>query len=141
MPSASICPPFRDLVARLETCPDEFLLWFHHVRWDYRMRSGRTLWDELCFRYNRGVESVRHMQQTWEAISDCVDAARAEHVRALLRVQEREARWWRDSCLLYFQTFSQRPIPPQYEPPAETLDYYRSLTHYYAPGIPERRFG
>ncbi|MFN8561486.1 MAG: alpha-glucuronidase family glycosyl hydrolase [Anaerolineae bacterium] len=135
------CPPFRDWVASLDTCPDEYLLWFHHVRWDYRMRSGRTLWDELCFRYNRGVESVRHMQQTWEAISDCVDAARAEHVRALLRVQEREARWWRDSCLLYFQTFSQRPIPPQYEPPAETLDYYRSLTHYYAPGIPERRFG
>ncbi|MCC6802361.1 MAG: alpha-glucuronidase [Anaerolineae bacterium] len=134
------CLPFRDLVANLETCPDEFLLWFHHVRWDYRMKSGRTLWDELCFKYNHGVESVRHMQQTWDALAGYVDAARFEHVRVLLRVQEQEARWWRDACLLYFQTFSRRPIPPEYESPAETLDYYRKLTHYFVPGIRERRF-
>ncbi len=81
------------------------------------------------------------MQATWESLAQYVDAARFEHVKALLRIQEQEARWWRDACLLYFQSFSKLPIPPEYEQPAETLDYYVNLTHYYVPGIPERRFG
>ncbi len=135
------CPPFRDLIANLDTCPDEYLLWFHHVAWDHRMKSGRTLWDELCYRYNFGVQSVRAMQATWDSLAGYVDDARFEHVKALLRIQESEARWWRDACLLYFQTFSKQPIPPEYEQPAETLEYYENLTHYYVPGIPERRFG
>ena len=135
------CSPFRELVASLETCPEELLLWFHHVPWDYRMKSGRTLWDELCYRYNIGVESVRQMQQTGSRSPGWVDAARFEHVQALLRIQEQEARWWRDACLLYFQTFSGMPIPPEYEQPAKSLDYYENLTHYYVPGIRERRFG
>lgn len=134
------CPPFRDRVARRETCPDEFLLWFHHVPWRHVLRSGRTLWDELCFRYNRGVQTVRAMQRTWDALSGAVDEARHEHVRALLAIQEKEARWWRDACLLYFQQFSRMTIPPQYAQPEHTLDYYENLAHYYVPGIPERRF-
>ena len=76
------------------------------------MRSGRTLWDELCHRYSAGVAAVAEMRQTWEAVAPLVDAARAAHVRALLAIQEEEARWWRNACLLYFQTFSQRPLPP-----------------------------
>jgi alpha-glucuronidase len=132
--------PYREQVSGLDTCPDELLLWFHHVPWQHPMKSGRTLWGELCFRYNRGVESVRQMQHTWQSLADFVDADRFEHVRVLLMIQEKEARWWRDACLLYFQTFSRLPIPPEYEPPAESLDYYRNLTHYYVPGIPERRF-
>ncbi len=135
------CPPFRDLIANPDTCPDEYLLWFHHVAWDHRMKSGRTLWGELCYRYNFGVQSVRAMQATWDSLAGYVDNARFEHVKALLRIQESEARWWRDACLLYFQTFSKQPIPPEYEQPAETLEYYENLTHYYVPGIPERRFG
>ncbi len=79
------------------------------------------------------------MQQTWESIAEYVDAARAEHVRALLRIQEKEARWWRDACLLYFQTFSKMPIPPEYDQPAETLEYYENLKHYFVPGIVEQR--
>ncbi len=134
------CPPFRDLVASVETCPDELLLWFHHVPWQHVMKSGRTLWDELCFRYNRGVEAVRAMQRTWNELAEYVDPARAEHVRALLRIQEKEARWWRDACLLYFQRFSRLPIPPEYEQPEHSLEYYERLTHYYVPGIPELRF-
>ena len=70
-----------------------------------------------------------------------VDEARFEHVRALLRIQEQEARWWRDACLLYFQTFSKLPIPAEYEQPDKPLSYYRDLKHYYVPGIRERRFG
>ncbi|HLU12074.1 MAG TPA: hypothetical protein VK003_20530, partial [Oceanobacillus sp.] len=96
--------------------------------------------DELCYRYNLGVEQVRQMQQDWESLAEYVDAARFEHVRALLRIQEKEARWWRDACLLYFQTFSKLPIPAEYEQPAESLEYYMNLTHYYVPGIPEMRF-
>ncbi len=132
--------PYRERVADLATCPEELLLWFHRVSWQHRMRSGRTLWDELCFAYNEGVDMVRGMQQTWDSLAGCVDSARFEHVRSLLAIQEKEARWWRDACLLYFQTFSGLPIPPECEQPAETLDYYRRLTHYYVPGIPEMRF-
>lgn len=134
------CPPFRDRVASLETCPDALLLWFHHVPWEYVVKSGRTLWDELCFRYNLGVQEVREMQRTWDALAGDVDEARHAHVRSLLAIQEKEARWWRDACLLYFQQFSRLPIPPEYEQPQRTLEYYESLTHYYVPGIPERRF-
>ncbi len=135
------CSPFRELVADRETCPEELLLWFHHVPWDHVMASGRTLWDELCYRYNLGVAQVGQMIETWDALAAYVDRARFEHVRALLAIQEKEARWWRDACLLYFQTFSQRPIPPEYEPPAESLAYYMNLRHYYVPGIPEKLDG
>ena len=132
--------PYREQLSSLDTCPEELLLWFHHVPWQHSMKSGRALWDELCYRYNSGVESVRQMLHTWDSLAEFVDAARFEHVRALLVIQEKEARWWRDACLLYFQTFSRLPIPAEYEQPAESLDYYRNLTHYYVPGIPERRF-
>jgi alpha-glucuronidase len=134
------CSPYREQAANLDTCPEELLLWFHHVPWQHRMRSARTLWDELCFKYNQGVAQVRHMQDTWDSLADFVDAARFEHVKTLLTIQEKEARWWRDACLLYFQTFSNLPIPSEYEQPAESLDYYMNLKHYYVPGIPERRF-
>jgi len=132
------CSPYRELVGNLATCPDELLLWFHHVPWTYPMQSGRTLWDELCDKYQTGIESVRHMQQIWDSLADFVDEARFKHVQTLLRIQEKEARWWRDACLLYFQTFSRLPIPG--DPPAESLEYYMRLEHYYVPGIPERRF-
>ncbi|MBN1284521.1 MAG: alpha-glucuronidase [Anaerolineae bacterium] len=133
--------PYREQVSDLAACPEEVLLWFHHVSWRHTMKSGRTLWDELCFKYNHGVASVRQMQQAWDALAGFVDAARFEHVKALLKIQAKEAAWWRDACLLYFQTFSGLPIPPEYEPPAASLEYYMNLAHYYVPGIRERRFG
>jgi len=132
--------PFRERIANLATCPDELLLWFHHVAWDYRMKSGRTLWDTLCLKYQQGVDAVRHMQQVWNSLAEYVDPARFEHVSALLKIQEQESRWWRDACLLYFQTFAKRTFPSELEAPAESLDYYMNLTHYYVPGIRERRF-
>jgi alpha-glucuronidase len=133
--------PYREQLANLDTCPEELLLWFHHVTWQHKMKSGRTLWGELCHKYNSGVESVRQMQRTWDSLAGFVDEARFVHVKALLKIQEKEACWWRDACLLYFQTFSNLPIPSQYEQPTESLDYYMNLTHYYVPGIAERRFG
>jgi alpha-glucuronidase len=130
--------PYRELIANRATCPERLLLWFHHVPWLYTMKSGRTLWDELCCRYNTGVDSVRHMQQTWDSLAVYVDGARFEHVKTLLKIQEKEARWWRDACLSYFQSFSRLPIPPEYEQPAESLEYYENIRHYYVPGIHER---
>jgi alpha-glucuronidase len=133
------CSPYHDEIANPGTCPENLLLWFHHVSWEHRMKSGRTLWGELCFKYNEGVRQVRQMQATWASLADFVDPARFEHVRSLLAIQEQEARWWRDACLLYFQTFSKQAIPPEYEQPAQTLEYYINLKYYFVPGIPERR--
>lgn len=128
-------PPVRERFATSKTCPESLLLWFHHLPWDHRLRSGRTLWDELCLRYQAGVEAVRKMRATWEGLEAFVDAARHRHVRALLAIQEKEARWWRDACVLYFQTFSQRPLPEGCEPPEASLEHYMSLEHRYVPGI------
>ncbi|HEX6924586.1 MAG TPA: alpha-glucuronidase family glycosyl hydrolase [Longimicrobiaceae bacterium] len=128
-------PEVRDRFANRETVPDEYLLWFHRVRWDERLRSGRTLWEELCYRYNLGVEQVRGMQRLWDSMQGKVDEQRFADVRAFLAIQEKEARWWRDAVLLYFQQFSRMPIPEEYERPEHTLQYYMGLEFPYAPGI------
>src|SRR5690606_38617723 len=93
---------FRDL----DRIPDDYLLWFHRVGWDHRMESGRTLWEELVHRYYEGVDQVRWMRRTWESVEGLIDDERFQHVKALLAVQEDHAIWWRDSCVLYFQSFS-----------------------------------
>jgi alpha-glucuronidase len=121
--------------ASLETCPEPLLLWFHHVAWTHVLGSGRTLWQELCSKYQAGVDGVRRMIATWETVSDHVDRARFQQVRELLLVQEREARWWRDACLLYFQTFSRLPLPDGVEGPERSLEHYRAMRFPDAPGI------
>lgn len=128
-------PPVAAYYASLQTCPDSFLLWYHHVPWTYKMKSGRTLWDELCYRYNSGVDSAQWMQQQWNLQKGKVDDERFEQVKMLLGIQVKEAVWWRNACLLYFQTFSKMPIPANYEKPDHTLEYYQSLRFPYAPGI------
>ncbi|GIV59103.1 MAG: xylan alpha-1,2-glucuronidase [Rhodothermaceae bacterium] len=128
-------PPLDSIYGHLDTVPEKFLLWFHHVPWDHRMASGRTLWDELVHRYTAGVEAVRAMRATWRQLEGLIDARRYEQVAAFLRIQEKEARWWRDACVSYFQTFSRRPIPAGLEPPAHPLDHYRALRFPHAPGI------
>ncbi|WP_442958356.1 alpha-glucuronidase family glycosyl hydrolase [Povalibacter sp.] len=115
-------------------CPEQFLLWFHHLPWDYRMHSGRTLWDELVVTYTRGVQAVSAMRDTWAATAPYVDAERHAQVAAFLAIQEKEARWWRDASIAYFQTFSGRPLPAGEAAPAHSLDYYKSLEFPYAPG-------
>ncbi len=120
-------PPVRDLFANLATCPEKYLVWFHHVPWDYRMRSGRTLWDDLAWHYQRGVDWVRATRQRWLALAGgAIDAERHAHVAQKLELQERDAIWWRDACLLYFQTFSRRPLPRGVEKPQKTLAEYRA---------------
>ena len=131
---AQYAPEVRSKFENINTCPEEYLLWFHHVSWSYKMKSGRTLWNELCNKYYTGVDSVRAMQKEWNALKSFVDKERFEQVKMLLAIQETEAVWWRNACLLYFQTFSKMPIPEQYEKPDHTLEYYRSLEFPFAPG-------
>jgi len=114
--------------------PEQFLLWFHHVPWDHRMKSGRILWDELVVHYSHGVEVVSQTRATWDALAPYVDAERHAQVAAFLAIQQQEAQWWRDACIAYFQTFSKRPLPAGYAPPAHPLEYYQSLKFPYAPG-------
>jgi alpha-glucuronidase len=127
--------PVRELFDKIESCPEKYLLWFHHVRWNYKMKSGRTLWEELCHKYYGGVDSVRAMRKTWESLAGHLDDERFRHVQALLKIQEKEAVWWRNACLLYFQTFSKMEIPPEYEKPDKSLEHYMQLKFPYAPGI------
>ncbi len=128
-------PEVRNLFNDPRTCPENLLLWFHHVPWDYRMNSGKTLWEEICIKYHEGVDSVRWLRSEWGKMKNFVDIERFEKVENLLLKQERDAKIWRDGCLLYFQTFSKRPFPENLEKPEHDLDYY--ITHKYTdiPGI------
>ncbi len=102
------------------------LLWFHHLPWDYRTASGRTLWDELVVRWSDGAKQVSAMRATWDRMRPYVDAERFDEVAGILRTQEREAKWWRDSCIAYFQTFSHRPTPQGYAEPPHPAAYYEA---------------
>ena len=124
---AQYFPPVRDRYGNRKTVPDSLLLWFHHVRWTDRLSSGRTLWDELVHRYSAGVDSVRAMQREWRSVRASIDAERFAEVDSFLSIQAREARWWRDAALSYFQTFSRMPIPAGYERPVHPLTYYEQL--------------
>jgi alpha-glucuronidase len=127
-------PQVRDRFADLKTVTDDYILWFHHVPWDYKMASGRILWDELTFRYCQGIGGVIKMEKTWDGLSTFVDSERYEETRAFLAIQESEARWWRDASVLYFQTFSKRPITDSCGPPADTLEHFMSTNLRYVPG-------
>lgn len=131
---AQYFPEARKLWEDINTCEEKYLLWFHHVPWGFIMKSGRTLWEELCYQYYTGAEDVKQMQQTWEALRPFADKERFEQVMQLLKIQHEEAVWWRNACLLYFQTFSKKPIPAAYEQPDKTLEYYKSLRFPFAPG-------
>ncbi len=113
-----LCRLYNDI----STCPENLLTWFHHVPWDYRMKSGRTFWDELCHKYDDGVRQARQFLAVWDAMQPYVDSQRFSEVQRKLRIQARDSEWWRDACLLYFQTFSNRPIPQDMEHPVHNLD-------------------
>jgi alpha-glucuronidase len=116
--------------------PEKYLLWFHHLSWDYPMASGRTLWDELVMHYSRGVEYVREMRRTWATLAAYVDSERFAETSAFLAIQEDEARWWRDACIAYFQSVSMRPLPDGIAPPMHSLAEYEAISTPYAPGNP-----
>jgi alpha-glucuronidase len=130
--SAPVAARFADI----EQTPENLLLWFHHVPWDYKLPGGGLLWDELVRHYSRGVDSVTAMRKTWAGLAAYVDAQRYAQVEAFLAIQEHEAQWWRDASIAYFQSLARRPLPQGYPPPPHSLEYYETLCVPYAPGNP-----
>jgi alpha-glucuronidase len=98
-------PPLRDSLNNPETCPEKFLLWFHHIPWNYRMQSGRTLWEELRYKYQSGVDAAFAFQKLWEEMKPYIDEERFKAIQAKLKIQVEDAIIWRDVCLGYFQPF------------------------------------
>lgn len=129
--------PYRTQYASASTCPDELLLWFHHLPWDYRMKSGATLWDELCRHYEQGCNKVSDMQKAWYAAAPYLDSSLYKDVERRLATQARDAQWWKDGCLLYFGEFSGMPLPDDVTAPVHTLESLRGIdlgiTNYESP--------
>ncbi|MEQ3650883.1 alpha-glucuronidase family glycosyl hydrolase [Hyphomonas sp.] len=126
--------PLAQQWASLDTVPDELLLWFHRVSWDYQLSNGQTLWHELVSRYDQGVNAVETMQAQWAALEKEIDAERFAQVSAFLGIQHQEAIWWRDASIAYWQSVNGLPLPEGAEPPAHDLGHYKSLSFPNAPG-------
>ncbi|MBR5715951.1 MAG: alpha-glucuronidase [Bacteroidales bacterium] len=132
-------PDFGNVMEDLSTCPDKYLLWFHHVPWTHRCQSGRTVWEELCYHYQNGVNEARQLQRQWNSLEGAIDPDIFRDVQIRLMTQTRDAEWWKDGCLLYFQSLHGMPFPDFLDPPVHTLEeckhsrlnvgLYRSPTH------------
>lgn len=131
---AQYAPPVARRFADLATIDERDLLWFHHVPWDHRMRSGRTLWEELVARYTEGVAQVDAMAKDWAGLEGRIDSGRFDKAAAFLRIQRAEAQWWRDASLAYFLQVSGRALPSGYTPPLHDLNYYKGLSFPHPPG-------
>ncbi|WP_022824485.1 alpha-glucuronidase family glycosyl hydrolase [Hymenobacter norwichensis] len=124
-------PGAQQVWASPATCPVNYLLWFHHVPWTQPLSTGRTLWNELTTRYYTGADSVLWMQRQWEQAKPSLDPELYTDVAARLRVQHREALWWRDACVLYFQSIAKQPLPPGLPPPTRPLTDIKELVDIY----------
>ncbi|WP_288444693.1 alpha-glucuronidase [uncultured Chryseobacterium sp.] len=119
--------PLNERYGNISTCPENLILWFHHVPWDYTMKDGKSLWDELCYTYDSGVKKVRDYQKTWDRMEPYIDKQRFADVQSKLKIQSKDAVWWKDACLLYFQTFSKKPIPYDTERPIHELEDLKKI--------------
>ncbi|GAA0574342.1 alpha-glucuronidase family glycosyl hydrolase [Rhizomicrobium electricum] len=128
--------PLAAIFADPNKTPEPLLLWFHHLPWDHKMVSGRTLWDELALHYARGVENVKAMQATWARMKPYVDAERWQITADFLAMQYDSAVEWRDASIAYFQSLSGRPLPHGVPAPAHDLDWYKAKRLPFAPGNP-----
>ena len=108
--------PLTSTFANLETCPENLLLWFHHLPWDYTMSSGRTLWEEICLHYNAGIGQVEDFRALWESLKPFVSPTLYEEVSTKLLIQRNDAEWWRDACVGYFQKLNGLPLPADVRP-------------------------
>lgn len=120
--------PLSSTFNNLSSCPEMYLLWFHHVPWSYRLKNGKDLWTELCVRYDHGVQTIRFFQKDWDKMKGSIDSERFTEVQSKLRTQCRDAQIWKDACLLYFQQFSKREIPFEIERPIHDLQSLKELT-------------
>jgi len=133
---AQYAPAWQQVFNDPRTTPDDLLLWFHHVPWDYRMHSGATLWETLLRRYDSGVADVVAMRRQWQSLDGQVDAQRYREVATSLATQEREARWWRDASIAYWLSVAQRPLPNGVAPPAHDLTTYKAVHFCHVAGDP-----
>jgi alpha-glucuronidase len=131
---AQYAPEVAARFASLDTVPDAYLLWFHHLPWDYRLHGVATVWETLVDHYDRGVAMVDLYARDWAELKDKVDPERHAEVAAFLRIQHREALSWRDASIAYFQSLSKRPLPPGTAAPAHDLAWYQALTFTHVPG-------
>ena len=119
--------PLTSIYNNLETCPENLLLWFHHVPWTHKMKSGLTLWEEICLHYDQGIKKVQEYRNIWTEAKPYVDADRWKAVNAKLAIQEHDARWWRDACVQYFGEFSGLPVPENLEQPQRPLPELKKI--------------
>jgi alpha-glucuronidase len=127
-------PELAKLYEDPRATPENLLLWFHHLPWNYTMRSGRTLWTELVRHYDAGLASVATMQAEWETLKPSIDPQRHAETAQRLKVQHQEALWWRDASIAYFQSINGLPLPDGARAPAHPLEYYKALKFPYPPG-------
>jgi len=133
---AQYSPHLAALWGNPATCPDDLLLWFHHLSWDYRMRSGETLWDSLVGHYDRGVAWVKQARATWSTLAPYVDPQRFQLTANFLAIEQKDAQWWRDASIAYFQSISHRPLPAGVAAPPDTLAHYEAFCVPYVEGTP-----
>lgn len=131
---AQYAQPVQQQWNNLQTIDNKWLTWFHHVPWGYEVKGEKSFWNELCYSYQQGVDTVGSMQEKWASVKKTIDPERFRQVEMLLAIQQKEAVWWKDACLGYFQTFSKMPYPTGVQQPQFNLDYYKSLSFPYAPG-------
>lgn len=115
-------PDFGSVMEDISTCPDKYLLWFHHVSWSHKCQTGRTVWEELCYRYQNGVNEARDMQRQWNSLEGAIDPDLFRDIQIRLMTQTQDAEWWKDGCLLYFQSLCNMPLPDFVDPPVHTLE-------------------
>ena len=119
----------RSVYTDISTCPENLLLWFHHVPWNHRMQSGRTMWQELCHRYASGAARAAHYQHVWADARPYVNSAIWTDVNRRLVTQARDAQWWKDACVLYFSQFSGQAPTPEVYPIHHTLPDLKNINH------------
>lgn len=118
--------PLCDIYNNVETCPEQLLLWFHHVPWTHKMHNGETLWEALCHTYDQGVREAEAFAKIWNGMKPYVDSEIFAAQKLNFDRQAKDAWWWRDACLLYFQTFSKLPLPIDCPAPRHSLSDLKS---------------
>lgn len=134
---AQYAKEIQQLYGDKNTIDEKFLLWFHRVSWDFKLKNGKTVWENLCYRYEEGVQEMRLLLNDFLSIQKEFGKEEGKYIEQLLRLQLKEAQWWRDACLAYFQSKSQRQWPPGFTPPPHSVDYYKEMQRKlkFVPGI------
>ena len=121
----------KDLYSDINKIQPEFLLWFHHAPWNMKLSTGLSVWDEMVSRYYEGAKAVEQMQADWASLKGKIDEETFENVESRLKTQLKEAYWWRDASVLYFQKFSKMSVPLPYQKPTRTFEELKQIVDVY----------